>query len=276
MFLFNKLKSYKGYLQKYSLHNLIDVDIKNYGSIDKKIIRSPYYSVNPNLQEPYSAELDDLVRLHHLVISRKVTTILEFGVGKSSVIFDDALKINKNKHSKYIKNLRRTNPFECFSVDNNKKWISVCKKTAKTKLVKYHYSKCTVSTFNGRICTFYDKLPNICPDLIYLDGPDQFSPIGQIRGINTRNADRLPMSADILAIEHFLLPGTLIVVDGRTANARFLKTNLQRNWSYNHSKEYDQHYFELTEKPLGIYNKKQIDYCLGKEFHLRVSKKNKF
>ena len=276
MFLFNKLKSYKSYLQKYSLHNLIDVDIKNYGSIDKKIIRSPYYSVNPNLQEPYSAELDDLVRLHHLVISRKVTTILEFGVGKSSVIFDDALKINKNRHSKYIKNLRRTNPFECFSVDNNKKWISICKKTAKTKLVKYHYSKCTVSNFNGRICTFYDKLPNICPDLIYLDGPDQFSPIGQIRGINTRNADRLPMSADILAIEHFLLPGTLIVVDGRTANARFLKTNLQRNWSYNYSKEYDQHYFELTEKPLGIYNKKQIDYCLGKEFHLRVSKKNKF
>jgi len=81
------------------------------------------------------------------------------------------------------------------------------------------------------------------------------------------------MSADVLAIEHFLLPGTLIVVDGRTANARFLKTNLQRNWSYYYSKEYDQHYFELTEKPLGVYNKKQIDYCLGKEFHLRVSKK---
>ena len=39
MFLFNKLKSYKSYLQKYSLHNLIDVDIKNYGPIDKKIIR---------------------------------------------------------------------------------------------------------------------------------------------------------------------------------------------------------------------------------------------
>jgi len=103
MFLFNKLRSYKSYLQKYSLHNLIDVGIQNYGPIDKKNIRSLYYSVDPNLQEPYSAELDDLVRLHHLVISRKVTTILEFGVGKSSVIFDDALKINKNKHSKYIK-----------------------------------------------------------------------------------------------------------------------------------------------------------------------------
>ena len=46
-----------------------------------------------------------------------------------------------------------------------------------------------------------------------------------------------------------------------------------RGASRYYSKEYDQHYFELTEKPLGVYNKKQIDYCLGKEFHLRVSKK---
>tara|TARA_X000000950_G_scaffold285493_1_gene391608 strand:+ start:2629 stop:3450 length:822 start_codon:yes stop_codon:yes gene_type:complete len=273
MFLFKKLKSYKGYLKKYPLHNLIDVDLKSYGPIHKKINRSAYYSVDPNFHEPYSAELDDLIRLHHLVISRKVTTILEFGVGKSSIIFDHALKINKKLHSYFVKkHLRRTNPFQCFSVDNNKKWISVCKKSAKTDLVRYHYSRCSISTFNDRICTYYDNLPNICPDLIYLDGPDQFSPIGHIRGINTRNADRLPMSADILGIEHFLLPGTLIVVDGRTANARFLKTNLQRDWSYYYSKEYDQHYFELIEKPLGIYNKNQIDYCLGKGFYLRIKK----
>lgn len=276
MYLFKKLKSYKNYLQKYSLHHLVGVDIKNYGPIDKKAVRSTYYSVDPSSQAPFSAELDDLVRLHHLVISRKVTTILEFGVGKSSVIFDDALKINKKKHGKYVKkNLRNSNPFECFSVDNNKKWISACKKIAKTKLVKFHYSNCTVSTFNGRICTYYDKLPNICPDLIYLDGPDQFSPKGHIRGVSTRNPDRLPMSADILAIEHFLLPGTLIVTDGRTANARFLLNNLQRKWYYNYSEKYDQHYFELTENPLGIFNKRQIDYCLGKEFYKRVSKNKK-
>ena len=117
---------------------------------------------------------------------------------------------------------------------------------------------------------YYKNLPNICPDLIYLDGPDQFSPAGDVRGVNTRNPDRLPMSADILAIENFLLPGTLIVVDGRTANSRFLKANLQRNWYYHHSYKYDQHYFELLEKPLGIYNKKQIDFCLGKDFYSRL------
>tara|TARA_B110000263_G_C14781571_1_gene273464 strand:- start:100 stop:474 length:375 start_codon:yes stop_codon:yes gene_type:complete len=123
-----------------------------------------------------------------------------------------------------------------------------------------------MSTFNSRICTLYENLPNICPDLIYIDAPDQFSPIGDVRGISTNHPDRLPMAADVLTIEHFLLPGTLIVLDGRTANARFLQTNLQRNWAYHHLSEYDQHFFELKEEPLGIYNQKQIEFCLGKDW----------
>ena len=74
------------------------------------------------------------------------------------------------------------------------------------------------------------------------------------------------MSADILTFEHFLLPGTLIVIDGRTANARFLKTNLQRDWFYHYSEEYDQHFFELQEKPLGVYNQRQIEFSSNSEF----------
>ena len=75
------------------------------------------------------------------------------------------------------------------------------------------------------------------------------------------------MSADILTIENFLLPGTLIVVDGRTANAIFIKNNLQRDWEYSYSEKFDQHFFELKEKPLGLYNKKQLEYCLGDEWN---------
>jgi len=114
---------------------------------------------------------------------------------------------------------------------------------------------------------------NELPDLIYLDGPDQFSPLGNVRGVSTNHSDRLPMSGDILAIEHFLLPGTLIVVDGRSANARFLKTNFQRDWSYFYHQEFDQHFFELLEEPLGIFNKRQIDFCLGDQFYKRMRSK---
>ena len=106
----------------------------------------------------------------------------------------------------------------------------------------------------------FETLPNLCPDLIYLDGPDQFSAIGNVDGITTNHIERLPMSGDLLKIEHFLLPGTLIVIDGRTANARFLKANFQRDWTYNYFEEFDQHFFELNEEPLGIYNKKQIEF----------------
>ena len=111
----------------------------------------------------------------------------------------------------------------------------------------------------------YKKIPNVCPDLIYLDGPDQFAVANDIRGISTASKDRLPMSADILLMEPFLLPGTLIVVDGRTANARFLKNNFQRNWKYQHLTQEDIHLFELVEKPLGKLNAKQLRFCLGNQ-----------
>ena len=102
-----------------------------------------------------------------------------------------------------------------------------------------------MGSFNDRICTFYDSTPNVSPDLIYLDAPDQHSVLGDVGGVSTRHKDKMPMSGDILRMEHFLLPGTLIVIDGRTANARFLKANLQRNWAYDYDKNFDQHFFEL-------------------------------
>ena len=80
-----------------------------------------------------------------------------------------------------------------------------------------------MSKFNGRICTEYEFLPLINPDFIYLDGPNPFSVSGNISNFNTAHKDLMPMASDILKIEPFLLPGTIILIDGRTANANFLK-----------------------------------------------------
>jgi len=269
MKLFENLTDYGKYLEENPFHKSLEIDIEEYGQLDKKIIRETFSSVDPDNHVAFSAELDDLIRLHYLATSRKVTTILEIGVGMSTVVFDHAIEWNKSQYEDFVKkNLRRSNPFECHSIDNNEKWIETTKtNNPSLNNITFHHCDCRVATFNDRICTLYDNFPNICPDLIYLDAPDQFSPIGDIRGISTNHPDRLPMSADILAIEHFLLPGTLIIVDGRTANARFLKANLQRDWDYHHSVEFDQHFFELRESPLGIYNKRQIDFCLGPEWN---------
>jgi hypothetical protein len=63
----------------------------------------------------------------------------------------------------------------------------------------------------------------------------------------------------------FFLPGTLIAVDGRTANARFLKANFQRSWRYQYFKNFDQHFFELDESPLGVWNSRQMNFTSSKD-----------
>lgn len=231
-------------------------------------------SVDPSNKTPFPPQWRDLVRLHRLVRDRKATTILEFGVGKSTIILADALAQNQADYQDYVgKHLRRNNPFELHAVDDMPEYISITQTALPDNLkdgVTLHFSRCEMGSFSGRTCSFYQSLPNISPDFIYLDAPSQFSVTGDIRGISTRHADRMPMAGDLLAIEHFLLPGCLIIVDGRTANARFLQTNFQRNWSYKHDTDGDIHIFELEEAPLGALNRRQIEFQLGADWLKRV------
>ena len=60
------------------------------------------------------------------------------------------------------------------------------------------------------------------------------------------------MSCDILKIEFYLIPGTILLVDGRKANVEFLIKNF-KNWKYKYLK-IDQHLFFLDEKPWGKKN----------------------
>ena len=77
---------------------------------------------------PYPPNLKDLYRLYQFVIINKRTTILEFGSGWSSLIFNMALSENKKKYSNEIKELRRNNPFELFVLENKKKYLNKTKK----------------------------------------------------------------------------------------------------------------------------------------------------
>ena len=68
------------------------------------------------------------------------------------------------------------------------------------------------------------------------------------------------ISSDVLKIEHLLLPGTLILWDGQTNNARFTQTNLQRKWKNTHLFKQDISISEQIEEPLGPYNKRQLKF----------------
>ena len=228
---------------------------------------SPFLSVDGSNTEPFPPQWLDLIRLHYLVRSRRVTTVLEFGVGHSSGVIAHALAANREEFGMYVKEkLRRSNAFELHTVDESEHWIEAAEERLSSQFTEhttFYVSPVRMTTFNGRICTEYQRLPNICPDFIYLDAPAQWPVSGDVNGISTNHPDRLPMACDLIKIEHFLLPGTLIVVDGRTANARFLKTNFQRNWAHFHDVDSDVHYFELIELPLGRWNRRQVEFCLG-------------
>lgn len=224
--------------------------------------------------DAYPPDRRDLFRLYNLVRSRRVTTVLEFGVGFSTSVLADALRLNKLDYDLFVsENLRRSDTWKVFSVDDSKEWIQEVQARIPQNLVAHSeilLSAVQMTTFQGRICTEYLCLPNVCPDLIYLDAPSLDLVRGEICGISTRHFDRLPMACDILKIEHFLLPGTLIVIDGRTANSRFLVSNLQRNWRHYHDENDGTHFLELRERPLGRWNAAQIKFCLGNEWWSRV------
>jgi hypothetical protein len=222
------------------------------------------------VDEPYIPELDDLYRLYQFVLINKRTTILEFGSGWSTLIFSLALKELRDKFYNKVKLLRRNNPFELFVIENEKKYLNITKNrinkfnkylNIKNPIrINYNLSDVEMTLFNNKICTQYKKLPLCNPDFIYLDGPDQFNVKKDINGISTRHKDMMPMVCDILKFEYFYTPGTVIVCDGRSANAKFLKDNFKRKWKYQNDYKNDQHIFCLQDPILGKYNKLQIEF----------------
>ena len=178
-----------------------------------------------------------------------------------------ALYENKKDFGHKI-NFRKQNRYEIFVVDNEKKYLKITKKRCddflkKNKInikISYIYSECKMINHLNRVCSVYKKLPNVNPDFIYLDGPDQFNIKGNVNGLNIGIKDFLPMSADILFYEYFLIPGTIILSDGRIANCRFLKNNFQRKWKSWHNKKNDQFMFLLNEKSIGSSNDQQLNF----------------
>ena len=117
-----------------------------------------------------------------------------------------------------------------------------------------------MTLFENRFATEYLNLPLCNPDFIYLDGPDQFNIKNKINNFNIGHKDMMPMVCDILKIEYFLTPGTIILSDGRSANCKFLLDHFKRNWIHKHDLTNDQHIFYLNDPCLGKFNKLQLDF----------------
>ena len=242
--------------------------IEEFNKVEKK-------ETDPNSMyqlNAYKPQIKDLYRIFKFVILNKRTTVLEFGSGWSTLIFSIAMKTLENKFGRKITNLRRSFPFKVFTVDNEKKFLNISRKrlknfhkNSKTNNTNFHHSDCRLCLFQNKFCIEYDSLPNCNPDFIYIDGPDIFNVKGKIQNISYTNKDLMPIICDILKIEYFLIPGTIIVLDGRTANAQFLSENFKRNWLYYYDKENDQNLFYLDAPSLGRINDLMHNFYLEKD-----------
>ena len=74
-----------------------------------------------------------------------------------------------------------------------------------------------------------------------------------------RDKDRTILNCNLLRMENLLLPGTLIVWDGQTNNARFNMVNFKETERVKMDK-YDISYSEQIEDPLGYLNKGKLSF----------------
>lgn len=186
-------------------------------------------------------------------------TVLECGVGYSTIVIADALRKNEADWNALADRpvLRNRFMFRCFTVDASKSWLELAEAKFPVELkpfVTFHHSGVRIGTHNGQVCHFYENLPDIVPDFLYLDGPDPNDVQGTINGLSFQCEERTVMSGDPLLMESTLLPGFYMLLDGRTNNARFLQRNLTRDYKVNWDREGDVTSFELDEDRLGPVN----------------------
>lgn len=213
------------------------------------------------VQSEIPPKWDDLARLYYLVRNRKPFQILEFGSGFSTLVMASALKQNWLAYKSCLKEknepIANDQPF-LISVESSTKWRenteSKIDKVGLTEFVDVVYSEVTIAEYNGQICHFYDEVPDVVPDFVYLDGPDPMIVKGSIRGLSFQNPKRTVMAADLLLYESTLTPGFFMIVDGRSNNARFLQRMLKRKYDIYYHEKADVTTFELLENRLGRKN----------------------
>jgi len=229
----------------------------------KNKVMDAFNSENSSLYEP---EIDDLWFLYSLIRDKCVTSILEYGSGWSTFVMAIALQENfldfGLEHAQII---RHPNPFRFMTIDASSKYqdsaMNRIPVDSKKNILPITATP-NLTSLDGAICHQFDFIPNFAPDLIYLDGPDHDQVFGNVEGFEYKESFTQPMSIDLLMIEPFLWPETIIVTDGRTANARFLASRFKRDWQIIHDPFGDRTIFRLNETPLGLISEEHINFRL--------------
>ncbi|HEV8341079.1 MAG TPA: hypothetical protein VGR30_01790 [Candidatus Binatia bacterium] len=172
-------------------------------------------------------DYSDLWFLYNVVRQRKPRSILEFGSGCSTVIMAQALADNLSQSYGEKRGY-------LYSVDAHPYWAKVTSDSIPKNLREFcevSYSPLLEISYEGTPAFRHAKIPDVVPDLLYLDGPE-LTPERQI-------------AVDVLDLEGRLLPGFYMVVDGRKANRDFLLRHLKRRYAYKYRRQFRNAVFAL-------------------------------
>lgn len=217
-------------------------------------------------------DFERLCRLHYLALTRKSFCALIFGAGYETAALAEAMRfLNEHFGEWATAHAPDRAPFRVYAVDEDAKRAEIATARLGARLTPFaeiRHAPLELGLHDNRPATFYAATPDIRPDLIYLDGPAAGAAKGAINGVSLSAPGRPALSADLLRYEFLLEPGALILIDGRPANARFLRAYLRRPWSYAYDPGSDAHFFELCEDPYDAQNRTRLDFQLGGEWLL--------
>lgn len=215
-------------------------------------------------------QVDDLYTLYAFARLNAVVSAVELGAGWSTLVLAHAIAENAASFGTGY-DARHPQPFHLWSLEADHHWAKVASaRLFPPPLAEHHTMVVCDVVPDGPGHAFKVWLPEAsAADLIYIDGPDpgqgRTSPRGQ-----SPDQHGLPMSADVAAVEPHLWPGVTVIVDGRTANARFLASRLQRRWQIWEDPFGDRTWMRLDEAPLGRHNRRHLDLRLAAADKLRA------
>ena len=169
----------------------------------------------------------DITNLHRTILNGEHKQIIEFGSGTSTIAMAHALKLLSVKLN--------GSDLRLFAVEPDAKWAEIVSESLKklnlNQFVEVITSEPKLTNYDNQVVSFFETLPDISPDLIYLDGPDPRSVTGNINGLTMTGLNYI-IQGDILKYEWSFFARAKIIIDGRDNNLKFLKKNLKRKYSF--------------------------------------------
>jgi hypothetical protein len=222
----------------------------------------------------FPPDFDDLYRLYRLVRDFAVISAIEYGAGWSTVALSKGIWENKKSFGPEYSMQRNAHPFQLHSIDASKFFLNRAFQRVPIQyqsVIKSKWATPKLITDLNQCVVLWFPPQRVDYDLIYIDGPDPEQVVREESDFPISTVYDLPIMGDLALFESYILPKTLILFDGRTANYRHLKRKLIRNWNYYSNVSEDYGIMLLDEEPLGEINKKHLDF---REMHSVSAIKN--